>query len=143
MIKYPLFFKAVASASSHVSQNWSSSASDLSPIDCAIPAEFNGPGSGFSPEDLMMMAIMNCYIATFKVFAEHAKFSFSEIETSGVLEINRLSGGTVGVASAKIDVILKGVNDKEKAKTLLEEARKNCLMSNALKTPAEFNFSIS
>jgi organic hydroperoxide reductase OsmC/OhrA len=143
MIKYPLYFSGNSASPSGISTSWSSGANGLSPIECAIPQEFNGPGGGYSPEDLMVMAVMNCYIATFKVFAEKATLNFESIEVSGTIEINRLDSGIVGVKSLKINVKLDGASDNSKAMMILEETRKNCLMANALRISCEFSMHIN
>lgn len=138
MIQYPLLFEAEAKASSGIQATWSSSAMTLSPVTCAIPKEFHGPGNGYSPEDLMAMAVINCFIATFKVFAEKSGLQFQSIALKAALEINRNSSGTVGLSSIKVDVNLQGSSDAAKAKTILEETRKNCLMGNALKIQVDY-----
>jgi organic hydroperoxide reductase OsmC/OhrA len=143
MIKYPLYFQAVTSSASGIDRNWSSSASDLQSIECAIPQEFGGPGQGYSPEDLMIMAVINCFVATFKVFAQKSSLEFLQIQAKGILEINRTSIGTVGITSLKLDVNLQGASDTLKAKTILEETRKNCLMGNALKITVDYSLSTS
>ena len=142
MINYPLFFQARASAAPGILKKWSSSAADLSPISCAIPKEFHGQGDGYSPEDLMAMAVINCFIATFKVFAEKSGLSFKEITLSAHLEINRNSSGTVGLTSLRVDVHLQGSSDSSKARTILEETRKNCLMANALKIQVDYQMRV-
>lgn len=138
MIKYPLYFKAAASSNAGINTTWSSGAGELDRIDCAIPIEFQGPGSGYSPEDLLAMTVINCFIATFKVFAERSALSFDSIDAEARLEINRDSTGKVGVTKLDIDVTLHKPSDLDKAKLILAEAQKNCLMANALKASCEF-----
>lgn len=138
MIKYPLFFKAAASSESGIHKSWTSGAGELLPIQCAIPVEFQGPGDGYSPEDLMAMTVINCFIATFKVFAERSGLTFDGIEAEALLEINRDTSGKVGVTNIQINVLLKKPSDSVKAEGILAEAKKNCLMANALKASCEF-----
>jgi organic hydroperoxide reductase OsmC/OhrA len=138
MIKYPLNFKAAASSKSGISNSWSSGAGELLPIECAIPTEFQGPGNGYSPEDLLCMTVINCFIATFKVFAERSSLSFDSIDAEGLLEIGRDSSGRVGVTKLILDISLRKASDAEKAQLILGEAQKNCLMANALKIAVEF-----
>lgn len=142
MIKYPLYFKATASANSGIVNTWSSQANDLPPIDCAIPVEFQGPGGGYSPEDLLCMTVINCFIATFKVFAEKTSLKFEAIDADANLEIGRDSTGKVKVTKLILNINLKKPADTEKAKTILNEAQKNCLMANALNIVIEFNMRL-
>lgn len=143
MIRYPLTFLAESSSTPGSASNWSSSAASLDPITCSIPKEFMGPGNGYSPEDFLLMAVINCFTATFKVFAEKTKLEFKNITVNGSLVISRLESGQVGVCSIKVNVNLLGTSDHEKAKLLLEETKKNCLMANALKVAVEFNCQIA
>ena len=41
----------------------------LQPLHSAAPAEFDGPGDRWSPETLMVGAIADCYILTFRSLA--------------------------------------------------------------------------
>ena len=40
----------------------------------AGPAEFDGPGDLWSPETLMMSAVANCFVLSFKAVANASKF---------------------------------------------------------------------
>lgn len=142
MIKYPLYFKASASAHSGISSTWLTQAHNLAPVVCAIPIEFQGPGTGYSPEDLLCMAVINCFIATFKVFAQKSCLEFEAIDAEATLEIGRDSSGKVKVTQIKLSIELKKANDIEKAKLILNEAQKNCLMANALNVAVEFNMRL-
>ena len=70
MIKFPMKFEAEAHATPGASTQWTAQTDLLPPIPSAIPPEFMGPGGGYSPEDLFALALLNCLIATFKVYAE-------------------------------------------------------------------------
>jgi hypothetical protein len=53
MIQYPLVFKVKSSARAGISSNWeTSSTSVATAVAMSIPPEFEGPGGGFSPEDI-------------------------------------------------------------------------------------------
>ncbi len=80
MIKYPLFFEVSANSISGVSTLFEGNALNFPTIHCAIPTEFNGPGGGYSPEELFSLAVLSCVIATFKVFAERSKLHFETIK---------------------------------------------------------------
>ena len=75
MVKYPMSFKAQAHSPAGIQSPWSSKAEAMpeKPLTLAIPPEFEGPGGGFSPEDLYLLALENCFVATFKVFAEKSR----------------------------------------------------------------------
>jgi len=140
MIKYPMHFEVKAKAPSGVQTPFEASGEDFPPIMCAVPKEFNGPGGGYSPEELFAMAVMSCLIATFKVFAEKTKFSFGEISGFAKLIIDRNAQGVPELQKLEMNFTLTGVQDQTKAKSLLAEAEKFCLVSNAIKTEKSFNY---
>jgi len=138
MIKYPLFFEVCADSESGVNTLFEAKAFDFPEITCAIPTEFKGPGGGYSPEELFSLAVLTCLIATFKVFAEKSKLQYSNIRASGKLTIDRNAQGMPELKKLAITLTLSGVQDQEKAKTLLTESEKYCLVSNAIKTEKTF-----
>lgn len=140
MNKYPLSFKSSASATPGISTTWETQAANFPKIVCSIPKEFFGPNTGYSPEDLMIMAVINCFIATFKVFSEKADLLFEKIDGNGTLIIDRLSTGLVGVSALTLDFILLNPSDTAKAEVILNEAKKACLMANVLKAEIQFSF---
>lgn len=137
MIKYPLKFEVLANSPSGMQTPFSAGAEDFPEIVCAIPPSFNGPGGGYSPEDLYALAVVTCFIATFKVIAEKSKFTFSEINGKGLLTVTR------GVLEKlEMSFVLRGVSDEAKAREILGEAEKYCLVANAIKSQKSYNYSI-
>jgi peroxiredoxin-like protein len=99
----------------------------------AAPKQFDGPGDHWSPEDLLMAAIADCLILTFRSIATASKFEWSELscDVKGTLE--RIDNKTQFTEIFQ-NVMLKVNSDinEEKAKQLLEKAEKNCLITNSL-----------
>ncbi len=144
MIQFPMKFEVSASSASGASSKWQAEAGRLSPIVCAIPPEFMGPGEGYSPEDLFAISLLNCLIATFKVYAEKAGVRFQTIKGRVQLTVDRIPGGS-GFTMTHADVFfdLEGVSDREKAKKLLDGAIKDCAVSNSIKTGKTFHINIA
>lgn len=144
MIKFPMKFEVSASASSGISSKWTGEAQHLPPISCAIPPEFMGPGEAYSPEDLFALALINCLIATFKVYAEKSGLGFQEIRGRVQLTVDRIPGET-GFAMTQADVFLDilGASDAAKAKKMLDGAIKDCAISNSIKTGKTFHINIA
>jgi uncharacterized OsmC-like protein len=103
-----------------------------------------GPGGGYSPEDLFAIALLNCLIATFKVYCEKSKVDFQEIKGKVNLTVDKLSGQS-GLAMTQADIFfdISGVSDAEKARKLLDGAIKDCAVSNSIKTGKTFHINIS
>lgn len=141
MIKYPLFFEVKALSTKGVATPMEATAENFPPIACSIPKEFMGPGSGYSPEDLFSLSLLTCLIATFKVFAEKSKFEFEKVHAEAKLTIDRNAQGIPELKKIDVTFSLSGVQDQDKAKMLLGEAQKYCLVSNALKTEKAFHYN--
>lgn len=65
MEEYPHHYRVAASTGSEGDVNLTSS--ELDPILSAPPAEFDGPGDLWSPETLLVAAVADCFILSFKL----------------------------------------------------------------------------
>ncbi len=144
MVNFPLKFEVGASSPSGSASQWQAGTENLLPIPCAISPEFMGPGGGYSPEELFALSLLNCLIATFKVYAEKGGVFFQEIKGKIVLTVDRIPGES-GFAMTQADVFLDvfGTRDSEKAKKSLDGAIKDCAISNSIKTGKTFHINIS
>ena len=143
MIKYPLYFHAEVKSVSGMNTPFEGHVENYPAIVCAIPEGFGGKGGGYSPEDLYIMAISSCLIATFKVFAEKAQLAYTEIQADAKLTIDRNAQGIPELQKVDIAFTLTGVEDQEKAKTILAESEKYCLVSNAIKSEKTFTYNFT
>ncbi|HSW87097.1 MAG TPA: OsmC family protein [Rhabdochlamydiaceae bacterium] len=142
MLNYPLTFEASASASKGWNTIWECKAGALPHILCAIPKEFNGPGGGYSPEDLIALAVLNCFIATFKVFAEKSNVEFKKIEGQSSMIIDRAKDKAPEITKIHMTFTLHGFIDREKILTLLEDAKKHCIIGNAVNAEKTYTFNL-
>lgn len=143
MMTYPMLFKVTAEASSGIQTTWSTQSGSYSQKALmAIPPEFSGPGGGFSPEDLYAMALANCFVATFKVFAEKSRLSFSELKVQTTLSVDRNEKGQPWMAKAGLNIELSGVAQKATAQRLLEKTSQSCMILNSVLTEKSFEFRV-
>lgn len=142
MIKYPLEFNVKAQSKSGIEALWEVKANEVD-VKCSIPNEFNGPGGGASPEDFYIMALVNCFIATFKVLAQNSKLEFDSIEGAGNLIVDRNDSGVPWMAKANLNFQLKGAKDKDRAKRLLEKTQNASMILNSVKSELNFKFELN
>lgn len=143
MIKYPLTFKAQSQSTEGIQNPWTTSVSHFdSQLTCAIPQEFEGPGDGYSPEDFFLLASTNCFIATFKVFAEKSRLSYESLTVKSQLTMDRNEQGTPWMKSVELHINLDKPNQYELAKRLLVKVSQNCFVLNSLKSEKTFKLSI-
>lgn len=144
MAKFPMYFEVEANALSGISSQWTAQTDSLPPIPSAIPPEFMGPGGGYSPEDLFAIAVVNCVIATFKVYAEKGKLSFQNVQGKGRLTVDKLPlNGSFGMTKIDITLDIKGASDGELAKKTMEQSIKDCAVSNSIKSGKTFHITLS
>ena len=139
---FPLRFEVQVAASAGTRTPWTAQADSLPPILSAIPPEFMGPGGGYSPEDLFAISVVNCLIATFKVYVENAKASFQQARGKAVLTVDKQGAG---LALTQIDIHLDvtGASDPTRVKTILEAAIRDCAVSNSIKSGKTFHTTVS
>jgi peroxiredoxin-like protein len=99
----------------------------------AAPAEFDGPGDQWSPETMLVAAVANCFILTFRAIARASNLSWGQLtcQAQGVLDrVDRVTKFTEIHLEATLHV--PSGTDHEKAQRLLEKAEQSCLISNSL-----------
>ncbi|MEI7974179.1 MAG: OsmC family protein [Bdellovibrio sp.] len=143
MIQYPLSFQVEAQTEAGIQQTWQTQTLGTGDsLRAAIPPEFQGPGGGYSPEDFYALALANCFVATFKVFAEKSKLAFSSLKISLKLEVDRNEKGAPWMSRAHLQAHLKGVESEERALHLLQKTSQSCLVLNSVKTEKSFDFQV-
>ena len=109
------------------------SADNLATLPSAPPREFGGPGDRWSPEALLVAAVADCFILTFRAIAKASKVSWVSLacDVEGTLE---RSEGTMRFTKFKLNAALSVPPDTnaEKAHRLLEKAEASCLITNSL-----------
>ena len=110
------------------------SAHGVPDIETAPPPEFDGPGDKWSPETLLVAAVANCFILTFRGVSRAANFAWEALECNvdGVLE--RVAGVTqFSRFTTQATLRVRPGVDHAKAQELLERAEKVCLVANSLR----------
>jgi peroxiredoxin-like protein len=106
----------------------------LTSLDSASPAEFDGPGTLWSPETFFVAAISDCFVLTFRAIAKASKLAWTNLvcETVGTLD---KTDNVMRFIAADLNVrlVVPSSADKEKAQRLLEKAERGCLITNSLK----------
>lgn len=105
----------------------------LAPLRSASPAEFDGPGDRWSPETLLVAAVGDCLILTFRAVARTSGITWTSLvcEVTGTLD--RVERTTRFVAfDIRAHLQVPGGVDTDRARRALEKAEQNCLISNSL-----------
>ncbi len=140
MTSYPVYFHAQAKSGSGIGSSW-----DIESVGqkmtCAIPPEFDGPGGGLSPEDLFAQALTNCFVATFKVYAEKSKLTFDSLEVRSELLVAPGESGKPVMQSCRFKVEILGCEKPDRIKTLAQKAFESGFILNSVQTKLEIEIS--
>jgi len=121
------------SASAETEGNVIVRADDLPQIVTAPPAEFGGPGNQWSPETLLVAAVADCFILTFRAIARASKLEWSALECSAEGVLDRVEGVTrfTGMTVRATLTVPAGTN-VDKAQRLLEKSESVCLITQSM-----------
>jgi|1185.fasta_scaffold741193_2 organic hydroperoxide reductase OsmC/OhrA len=97
------------------------------------PVEFDGPGDRWSPEALIVAAVADCFVLTFRGIAKVSRLPWLAMtcETTGTLDrVEHVTRFTEFVLRVSLD-IPDGV-DEELVRRLLLRAEQTCLIANSV-----------
>ncbi len=137
----PHIYRVAASAEG--AANVVLSADGLPDLESAGPPEFGGPGDVWSPETLLVAALVDCFVLSFRAIARTAKLDWLtlECEAEGTLDkIEKFTQFTSFAVRAKLTVP-EGTPEK-KANTILEKAEKYCLITNSMKADSHLEAEV-
>jgi len=123
----------VVSASAAKSADVVLTSPGLASLESAPPAEFGGPGDRWSPETLLVAAIADCFILSFRAIARASRLEWDSIrcDVNALLErIDGITRFTEFRQSVVLDV--PAGTSEAKAMRLLEKAEEVCLITNSL-----------
>lgn len=108
-------------------------ADGLSVLRTASPAEFDGPGDRWSPETLLVAAVGDCLILTFRAVARASGLAWTALECDVTGTLDRLERTTRFVAfEIRARLSVPSGTDPEDARRALDRAERTCLISNSL-----------
>jgi organic hydroperoxide reductase OsmC/OhrA len=109
-------------------------ADGLPTLPSASPIPFGGPGDRWSPETLLVAAVGDCLILTFRAVARASGFAWTSLECDVTGTLDRIERTARFVAyEVRARLHVPTGTDPDRANQLLEKAEKNCLISNSLR----------
>ena len=106
----------------------------------APPPEFGGPGDRWSPETLLVAAVIDCFVLTFRAIAELSRFPWLSLEchVTGIVDrVERVTQFTTLDLHARLRISSGAKEDQ--AHRLLAKAEETCLVTNSLKVRPHLN----
>lgn len=129
----PFPHRYFASSVGESSDSTTISSPGLDDIETHTTPEFDGPEGHWSPETMLVAAVANCFILTWRSVANHNKVEWHDmqVDAEGVLDrVDRVTRFTE--IHLKVRVIVPAGTDHAQIEKLLEKAEGACLVSNSL-----------
>ena len=131
MSQFPHDYSVTASAGPEGSVSLASDG--LPTLESQPPTEFGGPGDKWSPEDLLIGAVADCFALSFRAIAAASKFSWNDLrcEVNGTLdrEDRKVSFTAIDI---KAHLVIPAGGDAERGKHLMEKAEQTCFITNSM-----------
>ncbi len=109
------------------------SSDQLPPLQTAPPTQFGGPGDLWSPETLLLGALTDCFILTFRAMASASHVEWKALSADADGTLDRVDGVTRFTEVAlHAHLTVPADVDIERAQRLLTKAEKGCLIRNSL-----------
>jgi peroxiredoxin-like protein len=100
------------------------------------PADFDGPGDAWSPEQLLLAAVETCFLLTFRAVARASGIEFTTLAIEGEAVVDRADGRLrVTEIVLRPRLALPAGVDATRVRRALEKAEHACLVSASLSTP--------
>ena len=97
------------------------------------PAEFGGPDARWSPEMLLIAAVADCLILTFRAIARASKLSWTSLDCDVTGTLDRVDGTTQFTHfDVRARLVVPATENPQKARDALDTAERNCLISRSL-----------
>lgn len=134
-MQFDLPHKYNVTANAESGSDYKVASEDLPEIKVAPPKIFGGPGNIWSPEEMFVATIANCFLMTFKAVSSLSKLEWISLECNAEGTLDRIDNKlqfTEVKLNAKLKLPQNGNN--ERATRLMHKAEQNCLVTNSIKT---------
>lgn len=119
-------------------------ATGLPVLQSQSPPEFDGPGDRWSPESLLVGAVADCFILTFRPIARASGVAWTSLDCEVTGTLDRIDQGlqfTHFDLAARLVVARE--DDVALAQRALEKAKRNCLISSSLKGVTDLHATVA
>jgi organic hydroperoxide reductase OsmC/OhrA len=107
------------------------------------PPEFDGRDGWWSPEHLLLSSVSLCFLTTFEVLARREALSLHRFASHADGTLEKTREGIVFTAITLHVELVVAAPDLERARGLLDRAKRYCIIANSLKTPITLEASLA
>ncbi len=132
-----------AAASADPTGNVMCSLNNGSRVEVAPPIEFDGAGDVWSPEELLMAAVANCLVLSFKSIARAYDLNWLHIECAADGQLEKVERKVQFTSvHTRVKLTISVGEDSDKAKRILGKAEDTCFITNSLSAESGFSCDI-
>lgn len=142
MSNFPHQYSATASATT--TGNVQLQCDGCPDLESAPPTEFGGPGDKWSPEDLLVAAVADCFVLSFRAIASMSKYEWTSLRCSAQGTLDKVERAIQFTGfQVKAELVIPDGADADRAQRLLEKAEQTCFITNSLKAEPHLETTIS
>jgi organic hydroperoxide reductase OsmC/OhrA len=140
---HPFPHRYVVSSTATPEDNIVLTSDGIPPLTTATPPEFDGPGGLWSPETLLVAAVADCFLLTYRGIARASKMPWVSVAVTceGTLERpDRVTQFTRFDLHAT--VVLPAEVSEDQARRILTRAEETCLITRSLKGETHLHIDV-
>ncbi len=112
----------------------------LSDLAIAAPADYDGPGDHWSPEQLLMASVSSCLILSFRALAKLSNLQWQAIECNSSGELDKVDRRVRFTRiQTRARLTIAAGESRDRAESLLNKAKDICFISNSLTAASQFS----
>jgi organic hydroperoxide reductase OsmC/OhrA len=133
----------IVSAKAESTSNVRLAGEGLETIESAPPKEFGGPGDRWSPESLLVAAVADCFVLSFRAIARASKLEWESLSCSADGVLDRVDRQALFVGfDVKAELVIPAGTNEARALRLLEKAEQACLITNSLTAESHLDATV-
>ena len=107
------------------------------------PPEFDGPGGLWSPETLLVAAVIDCYVLTFRGIARASKMPWTSLAVECVGTLERPDNTTQFTGfDLRVQLVLPPEVNEDRARRIAQRAEETCLITRSLNGETNLDVTI-
>ena len=143
MQDFPHHYRCVATANADQSRVRVAS-QGLEDLTTDVPREFGGPGDQWSPEALLIAAVADCFVLTFRAMAGPSQIIWHALDCDATGKLERVDRSTQFTRiELSVRISVPEELEEEKILRVLKKAEDTCLITNSLNATVTLDVDIT
>ncbi len=119
------------------------SAAELPSLDTMPPPQYGGEPGHWSPETLLVAAVADCFVLTFRNVARASRLEWESVKCNVEGTLDQVDRATLFTHfEINAELRISDPNSRGKAERCLEKAERACLITNSLKAETTLHLHV-